>query len=107
AHSIANIFRGEIRRSEADRAFYRRQAKVLADELGRLKGSVMKAGQMLSLYAQYFLPAEAVEVLATLQENTQPVHWSLLKPVLERALGRTRLAELEVDERPLAAASLG
>lgn len=107
AHSIANIFRGEIRRSEADRDFYRKQARVLADELGRLKGSVMKAGQMLSLYAQYFLPAEAVEVLSTLQDDTAPVHWDVIRPVLERALGRSRLAELDIDEKPLAAASLG
>jgi predicted unusual protein kinase regulating ubiquinone biosynthesis (AarF/ABC1/UbiB family) len=107
AHSIANIFRGEIRRNEADRSFYRKQAQILADELGRLKGSVMKAGQMLSLYGQYFLPPEAVEVLSTLQDDTQPVEWQVLAPVLERALGRARLAELEIDRKPLAAASLG
>jgi predicted unusual protein kinase regulating ubiquinone biosynthesis (AarF/ABC1/UbiB family) len=107
AHSIANIFRGEVRRSEADREFYRRQAQVLADELGQLKGSVMKAGQMLSLYAQYFLPAEAVEVLTTLQDDSAPVHWDVIRPVLERALGRSRLAELDIDRQPLAAASLG
>jgi predicted unusual protein kinase regulating ubiquinone biosynthesis (AarF/ABC1/UbiB family) len=107
AHSIANIFRGEVARNEADREFYRRQARILADELGRLKGSVMKAGQMLSLYGQYFLPPEAVEVLSTLQENTQPVEWQVLVPVLESALGKSRLAELEINHVPLGAASLG
>ncbi len=107
AHSIANIFRGEVGRDEANREFYRRQAQVLADELGKLKGSVMKAGQMLSLYGQYFLPEEAVVVLSSLQDDTPPVDWQVVRPVLERALGRKRLAELDVDERPLAAASLG
>ncbi|WP_420466172.1 ABC1 kinase family protein [Panacagrimonas sp.] len=107
AHSIANLFRGEVSRTEADREFYRRQAEVLRDELGQLKGSVMKAGQMLSLYGQYFLPEEAVTVLSQLQDDTPAVHWRVVQPVLERALGRSRLAELEVDERPLAAASLG
>ena len=107
AHSIANLFRGEVSRSEADRAFYRRQAEVLRDELGQLKGSVMKAGQMLSLYGQYFLPEEAVTVLSQLQDDTPPVHWRVVQPVLERALGRSRLAELEIEESPLAAASLG
>ncbi|MFC4253318.1 ABC1 kinase family protein [Sinimarinibacterium flocculans] len=107
AHSIANIFRGEIRRDDANREFYRRQAQVLADELGKLKGSVMKAGQMLSLYGQYFLPEEAVTVLSSLQDDTPPVDWKVVRPVLERALGRRRLQELEVDETPLAAASLG
>lgn len=107
AHSIANMFRGEVSRTEADRNFYRRQAEVLRDELGQLKGSVMKAGQMLSLYGQYFLPEEAVTVLSQLQDDTPAVHWRVVQPVLERALGRKRLSELDVDERPLAAASLG
>lgn len=107
AHSIANIFRGEVERSDANREFYRRQAQMLADQLGHLKGSVMKAGQMLSLYGQYFLPEEAVSVLSSLQDDTPPVDWRVVRPVLERALGRRRLAELEVDEESLAAASLG
>lgn len=107
AHSIANIFRDETHRHYADRVFYRQQAQVLADELGKLKGSVMKAGQMLSLYGQYFLPEEAVSVLSSLQDDTPPVSWKVVQPVLERALGRSRLRELEVDEEPMAAASLG
>lgn len=107
AHSIANIFRGENRRSQADRDFYERQARILADELGKLKGSVMKAGQMLSLYGQYFLPEEAVAVLSQLQDNTPPVQWKVVAPVLEKSLGRARLAELEIEQTPIAAASLG
>lgn len=107
AHSLANVFRGDVGRTRANRSFYQRQAQVLADELGRLKGSVMKAGQMLSLYGQYFLPEEAVAVLARLQDSTQPVAWEVIAPVLEEDLGRRRLAELEIDPRPLAAASLG
>jgi len=107
AHSIANIFRGENRKTQADRDFYERQARILADELGKLKGSVMKAGQMLSLYGQYFLPEEAVAVLSQLQDNTPAVHWKVVAPVLQKSLGRTRLAELDIDETPIAAASLG
>ncbi|HSW14526.1 MAG TPA: AarF/ABC1/UbiB kinase family protein [Solimonas sp.] len=107
AHSIANMFRDEHARQESDRSFYKQQAQVLADELGQLKGSVMKAGQMLSLYGQYFLPEEAVTVLATLQDDTPPVDWRVVLPVLERGIGRDKLRELEVDETPLAAASLG
>jgi len=107
AHSLRNVFRGKLERSEADHQFVVAQAQVLADELGRLKGSVMKAGQMLSLYGQYFLPEEAVQVLSHLQDDTQPVSWKVIAPVLEKQLGAKRLAELEIDEYPLAAASLG
>lgn len=106
-HSLSNIFRGEISRSEADRRFYAEQAKVLAHELGQLKGSVMKAGQMLSLYAQYFLPEEAVAVLSTLQDSSTPVAWDFIVPQLEQSLGASLLRELEIDHTPIAAASLG
>ena len=61
AHSLANVFRSDAEREAADRDFYRARAETLAASLGELKGSVMKAGQMLSLYGQYFLPPEAVE----------------------------------------------
>lgn len=105
-HSVGNLFRDDQARADGDREFYRARAQVLADELGQLKGSVMKAGQMLSLYGQYFLPPEAVEVLAGLQDDTPPVDWAVIRPVLERSLGR-RLQELDIDETPLAAASLG
>lgn len=107
AHSLMNIFRGEVEKNDANREFYRKQAEVLADELGKLKGSVMKAGQMMSLFGQYFLPEEAVEVLASLQDDTPPVDWKVVGPALERSLGRKRLAELDVDPDPIAAASLG
>jgi predicted unusual protein kinase regulating ubiquinone biosynthesis (AarF/ABC1/UbiB family) len=107
AHSVGNLFRSDEGRKTSDSTFYRAEAEKLAEALGSLKGSVMKAGQMLSLYAQYFLPPEAVQVLAGLQDDTAPVDWSVIEPVLRRALGRERLAELEIDETPLAAASLG
>ena len=106
-HSLSNIFRGEISRTEADRSFYAEQAQQLADQLGQLKGSVMKAGQMLSLYAQYFLPEEAVAVLSTLQDSSMPVAWSGVAPQLEKSLGKARLRELDIDQTPMAAASLG
>jgi predicted unusual protein kinase regulating ubiquinone biosynthesis (AarF/ABC1/UbiB family) len=106
AHEFANLFRGQQSRSASNRTFYVEQAHKLADELGRLKGSVMKVGQMLSLYGQYFLPPEAVDVLAGLQDDTPPVAWQSLEPVLKRALGRS-LNELTIEPRALASASLG
>ncbi|MDN5939342.1 MAG: AarF/UbiB family protein, partial [Salinisphaera sp.] len=106
-HSVRNLFRDKKARAESDRAFYRDQAEFLADELGRLKGSAMKVGQMLSVYGQYFMPPEAVEVLQTLQDDSPPVAWEDLAPAVEERLGPKRLAELEIDPEPLAAASLG
>ena len=106
AYEFANLFRGHDSRSASDRAFYAEQARHLAAELGQLKGSVMKVGQMLSLYGQYFLPPEAVDVLASLHDDTPPVEWRSIEPVIKRGLGRA-LNELEVSHTPLASASLG
>jgi predicted unusual protein kinase regulating ubiquinone biosynthesis (AarF/ABC1/UbiB family) len=106
AHEFFNLFRGDASRAASDRTFYAEQARKLAAELGQLKGSVMKVGQMLSLYGQYFLPPEAVEVLAGLQDDTPPVEWRAIEPALRRALG-TALRELDIDRVPLASASLG
>lgn len=107
AHAALNLFRGKDARAESDRVFYTRQAEYLRDELGRLKGSIMKVGQMLSLYGQYFMPPEAVQVLSSLQDNTPGVAWSVVYPQLVESLGQRRLSELEIDPKPLASASLG
>ncbi|MDD3762778.1 MAG: AarF/ABC1/UbiB kinase family protein [Nevskiales bacterium] len=106
-HNLRGVFRSRDGRESADREFNRRMAQELADELGQLKGSVMKAGQLLALYGGYFLPAEVVEVLSQLQENSQPVPWSVLAPQVRASLGNRRFAELEVDPVPVGAASLG
>lgn len=107
AHLLANALRGPPGRARADRAFYREQATVLAAELGRLKGGAMKAGQLLALFTQNVLPEEAVAALAQLHGLSRPVAWAQLAPVASRALGHARLAELEIDETPIGAASLG
>jgi len=106
-HQVRNIFRSEANKETANRDFYSRQAQLLADRLGQLKGGVMKAGQMLALYGEYFLPPEIVAALSTLQDFSQPVAWSSLAPAAERSLGKVRMSELEIDETPIGAASLG
>lgn len=106
-HTLGNMFRSKESKERRNRDFYVRQAQFLADELGQLKGSVMKVGQMLSVYGQYFMPPEAIEVLRSLQDDSPPVAWEELEPVVVQRLGEKRLTELEIDPEPLAAASLG
>lgn len=106
-HLFGNLFRDEESRHEHDKAFFIDEARRFVREMGQLKGSVMKAGQMLSLYGQYFMPAEAVEILASLQDDTDHVGWSVVEPVVRVALGSAKLAELAMETTPIAAASLG
>lgn len=106
-HMFMNLFRGGEEKEARDREFFVRQAQFLADELGQLKGSVMKVGQMLSLYGQYFMPPEAIKVLSSLQDDTAHVDWEFMEPVLHERLSAERLSELDIEKEPLAAASLG
>jgi predicted unusual protein kinase regulating ubiquinone biosynthesis (AarF/ABC1/UbiB family) len=105
-HTVGNLFRSRDDREEANRQFYTERARALVDELGQLKGSIMKAGQMLSLYGQYFLPPEAIDVLSTLQDSSQPVAWPLVEAQLRAVLG-DRVNELDINPDPIGAASLG
>ncbi|HOB60891.1 MAG TPA: AarF/ABC1/UbiB kinase family protein [Candidatus Competibacteraceae bacterium] len=107
-YSLENMFVFGEQRHAQRRQMLAEQARILVDELGQLKGSVMKMGQILALYGDYFLlPPEVVDVLRTLQDDSPPLAWPALEAVLYAELGADRLNELEVDREPLAAASLG
>jgi predicted unusual protein kinase regulating ubiquinone biosynthesis (AarF/ABC1/UbiB family) len=106
-HSIGNLFSSEAAQALRKQAHFLEQASLLARELGELKGSLMKAGQMLSVYGEHFLPPEANQILKTLQHQSPPLEWKELHKVAVRQLGKERLSLLEIDPQPLAAASLG
>ena len=82
-----------------------REARRFTAELGRLKGSYVKIGQLLALLGEHFLPAPLTEALHDLDSQTHPLPWSELEDTVRAALG-PRYADLEVNEEALAAASL-
>ena len=83
------------------------QARIITENLSQLKGAVMKAGQLLSIDAADYLPPEALEVLGKLQQDADPVDFSVVQDVLQSELG-DRLDRLEqLDPTPAAAASIG
>ena len=94
-------------RSEEDpqSEFARREAQRFAAELGRLKGTYVKIGQMLALFGEHFLPPVLVEALRDLSDQTEPLHWDALESFVRDSLG-ARFDELEVDPEAIAAASL-
>lgn len=83
----------------------RREARRFTAELGRLKGSYVKIGQLLALLGEHFLPAPLTEALHDLDSQTHPLSWSELEPGVRKAIG-SKLGDLEVDPEALAAASL-
>lgn len=93
--------------------FHVRTAERYAELLGRSKGALMKAGQMLSFAsASPIVPTEFQSVyqaaLVRLRDDAPPMAGELAREVLERELGRaTESAFAEFDSEPLAAASIG
>ncbi|MDP5063609.1 MAG: AarF/UbiB family protein [Haliea sp.] len=88
-----------------DSEFLRREARRFVAELGRLKGTYVKIGQMLALLGEHFLPRALTDALQELNSATAPLPWSDIEPALRISLG-ARFDELEIEQAAWAAASL-
>lgn len=104
---VTNFLRNKTERDEAWLQYLTSQAQIFSKELGELKGSLMKAGQMLSVLGEHFLPPEINNYLKTLQNDTPAMEWPKIKKILDRQLGPELLSELEIETDALASASLG
>lgn len=107
SHMATSWMTSPDQREQRHRKMMSKQAQQLVDDLGELKGSVVKIGQMMALYGEHFLPEEVTEALHTLEDQTSALAWPAIEKVLQAELGAARLAELDVDPEPLGAASLG
>ena len=88
-----------------DSVFARREAGRFVQELGKLKGTYIKIGQMLALFGEQFLPPALVDALRDLSDQTEPLHWDALESFVRDSLG-DGFNELEIDPEAVAAASL-
>lgn len=82
------------------------QAREITRELGALKGSVMKVGQLLSMYGEHFLPPQVNTILKSLQASTPPLDWKTIEPFVKKEL-QSKFDELEINPVAMAAASIG
>ncbi|MEZ4742642.1 MAG: AarF/ABC1/UbiB kinase family protein [Bdellovibrionota bacterium] len=87
--------------------FLSEQANFLVKEFGKLKGSFMKVGQMLSTYGEYYLPPEVNGILKRLQAESAPVSWNTMRRVIEKNLGAEIYEQLDICDEPISAASMG
>ncbi len=81
------------------------QAEAWVRELGQLKGSIVKIGQILATYADYCLPPPLALALHQLEAETEPLAWSVISATISDSL-QARQHELIIEPVPLAAASL-
>jgi predicted unusual protein kinase regulating ubiquinone biosynthesis (AarF/ABC1/UbiB family) len=91
--------------NDEDSEFARREARRFVQELGKLKGTYIKIGQMLVLFGEQFLPRVLVNALRELSDQTEPLHWDALESSVRDSLGE-RYPELDIDPVAIAAASL-
>ncbi|UZE95513.1 ABC1 kinase family protein [Alkalimarinus alittae] len=106
-HVAANVFTSKDKRLERRKDMLSKQAEFLVKELGKLKGSVVKIGQVMALYGEHFLPTEVTEALHTLEDQTTALEWPAIEKVLRLELGDKTLDELVIQQQSIGAASLG
>ncbi len=106
-HNIGNILRSDKGKKEAFQDFLKDQAELLSNELGKLKGSMMKIGQMISVHGEHFLPEKANALLKKMQFQSPPLIWESIAETLENELRPSLRDELEIEKEPIASASLG
>ncbi|AHF05232.1 ABC transporter [Marichromatium purpuratum 984] len=103
----------EIARSRSGGAPPRLQLSVehtrrFTDRLARMRGAVMKMGQLMSMDGSDVFTPEVAEVMSALRERAEPMPLSQLNQVLEREYGsdwNKRFRRFEFT--PIAAASIG
>lgn len=100
------LFLGEDSREMRMAKSWAKNAEKIAETLGQLKGGAMKIGQMLSVQ-EALLPKELTFVLKSLQRDAPTVAASVMFQTLNGDIPHWRSLVREIDEKPLAAASIG
>ncbi|MCF9035109.1 ABC1 kinase family protein [Acinetobacter nectaris] len=103
--NATSFFSSEKDKEKKRKQVLREQARYLVSEIGKLKGSIVKIGQMMALYGEHFLPREVTEELNTLNNQTIALDWDSIYPHLKNELG-SKILDLEIDPNPIGTASL-
>ncbi len=107
AEGAARLIRGE-RPELSSLVLTPSNARRLAERLSRMRGAVMKVGQLLSMDGHGVLPPQFAELLSDLRDQAHAMPASQLAEVLEREYGpdwHRRFRRLSFE--PVAAASIG
>ena len=104
---VRMVFASRERKKQMDEKARVKTAEEAAALMGNMKGVFMKLGQIVS-FANDALPEQAKGALQTLQKDSPPMAFALVRGVIEAELGGDLAKHFkDVDETPLAAASIG
>lgn len=103
--SASSIFSSDEEKERKRKKVLTEQANYLVSEIGKLKGSIVKIGQMMALYGEHFLPKEITDALNTLNNQTIALEWEAVLPQLKEQLG-DKIHDFEIDPEPIGTASL-
>lgn len=83
-----------------------REAVYFIQELSKLKGSVVKVGQMMALWGDSFFSPEITQALHDLENQTAMMDWPSIHQQLLQELGPVKLCEFSVATVAIGCASL-
>lgn len=104
---LKKILKSEAEQNTLWKKFLNDRAAEWSQDLGELKGSLMKAGQMLSMYGEHFLPPETNQLLKSLQSQSPPIEWPTIERIISQNLSAEQIADLEIEKDCIGSASLG
>lgn len=105
SNSLSNLFADKATRESNNQEFLSSQADYLVQEIGKLKGSIVKVGQMMALYGEHLLHEEVTSALHNLNNNTAILSWQVIKDRLQEQLG-DKFFDLRIETTPIGTASL-
>ncbi|MBV1922076.1 MAG: AarF/ABC1/UbiB kinase family protein [Pseudomonadales bacterium] len=106
-HKVKGMFSDEEAKKQSQDAMYADIGIRIAETLGEMKGAVMKVGQIVS-QVKDLLPPEVAKALETLQKESPPMPYSMIRRQLIRALGdEPESLFATFEHEPFAAASIG
>ncbi len=107
ANKMKGLFASEEQKQKSQEQLYKEVGEQIAQTLGEMKGAIMKVGQIAS-QVKDLLPAEFAQSLESLQKNSPPMPFGLIKRQIQREL-KLEPEQLfsHISEEPFAAASIG
>ena len=105
-NTISSVFRDKAHIEANYSKNLMKNALLVKEAFGQMKGVPMKIGQMLSLH-ENLMPQEVARVFQSLQKNAPSVPFEQIRGVIQGELGDRFALVRHIDEEPMAAASIG